>query len=121
MVNPISFGVAEITTSGALVNLGRSFGFGVPDRAAVTTTPNGEVVVAGLNGLFEITPSGRVLTIRAQPRLGGGIGFVPFGVAASSSGVIYEDTNPLPQWTHRSAIVSITHGAKARVLWSSAQ
>ena len=121
VVNPISFGVAEITTSGALVNLGRSFGFGVPDRAAVTTTPNGEVVVAGLNGLFEITPSGRVLTIRAQPRLGGGIGFVPFGVAASSSGVIYEDTNPLPQWTHRSAIVSITHGAKARVFWSSAQ
>jgi hypothetical protein len=121
VVNPISFGVAEITTGDALESFGRSFGFGVPDQAAVTTTRNGEVVVAGLNGLFEITQSGRVLTIRAQPRLGVGIGFVPFGVAASGSGVIYEDTNPIPQWTYRSAILSVARGARARVLWLSSQ
>ena len=121
VVNPISFGVAEIATSGRLVDFGRNFGFGVPDQAAITTTPNGDVVVAGLNGLFKITPSGRVVTIGTQPRLGGGIGFVPFGVAASSSGVIYEDTNPIPQWTYQSAIVSVTRGAEARLLWLSSQ
>jgi hypothetical protein len=62
-----------------------------------------------------------VVTIGTQPRLGRGIGFVPFGVAASSSGVIYEDTNPIPQWTYQSAIVSVTRGAKARLLWLSSQ
>jgi sugar lactone lactonase YvrE len=121
VVNPTSFGVAEIATSGALVNFGRNVGFGVPDQAAITTTPNGEVVIAGLNGLFKITPSGRVLTIGTPPRLGRGIGFVPFGVAVSGSGVVYEDTNPMPQWTYRSAIVSVTRGAKGGVLWSSSQ
>jgi hypothetical protein len=121
VVNPISFGVAEIATSGALVNFGRNFGFGVPDQAAITTTPDGDVVVAGLNGLFKITPSGRVVTIGTQPRLGRGIGFVPFGVAANNSGVIYEDTNPIPQWTYQSAIVSVTRGARARLLWLSSQ
>jgi hypothetical protein len=119
VVNPMSFGVAEIEMSGGLVDLGRRFGFGVPEQAAATTVPNGDVVVAGLNGLFKITASGRVLTIGTQPRLGRGIGFVPFGVAASSSGVIYEDTNPVPQWTYQSAIVSITRGGKATTLWSS--
>ncbi|HTW97596.1 MAG TPA: hypothetical protein VMD59_02405 [Acidimicrobiales bacterium] len=118
VVNPFSFGVAEVRARGIVVPLGRSFGFGEPDQAAITNGPHGSVLLAGLSGLFGFSDTGASRRLPAELRVKGSFGFVPEGVALASTGTIYVDTDPDPQWTNSAALLAVSPAGAVHLLWS---
>lgn len=121
VVNPTSFGLAEIEADGKSVELGRSVGFGAPDKAVISTGSDGTVFVAGLNGLYRVEGSETPVRIAVHlvSALGSGsMGFVPYGIGVANNNEIYLSTNPTPQWTSEAAIVAVLNEKSVHALWS---
>jgi serine/threonine-protein kinase len=133
-----SVGVYEMAKSGRLrfVGVFRGDAGGPPALAAGT---GGSVVLAHNDGIFRISPSGRITPIaspivrepavkppaldKALGKMGGGPAYNTFiggdGLAVGETGVIYVDTNAGNAWTTVSAILELRPNGSVVALWKS--